>query len=599
MSIRIVLILMLLMVHPATAAILSVNTFADEFGSGSACSLREAVQSANTNADFGGCTHTGAFGDDTINLGQGFYTLSRGNFASLTDIDEDNNAVIDIDIRSSLTLTGTSSAVVSIGNTSGNYRGRILHVISGVVTINGVTLRDGNLPNGRAGAGLRSEPGTTVTLNNARVVGNEADGNAGGILNRATMTLNNTRVDANQTNAATQGGGGLFNDDNATLVLNDSLVLNNLTTGNGASGNGAGIYNDVGASLTLDNTLVDGNIIDVRGASGDGGGVLTAGSLILTQSTISNNIAAGTSAKGGGIRCIGTEGLIIERSLIQGNQTIENPDLFVDTPLGGGIAGCNLTVRDTLIAGNLSKGGGGGLEDCQGRIERTTISGNIADGGPGGGISNSSLQLVNTTVAANEAHGSLTRLGHGGGVDVGSGNTVSFFNATVVSNTSSASGGGISVSGGSARLSHTVIAGNLQTGIGGNDDCAGSITTLGRNLLQNSAGCTLSGSGSGTDLLNVNAQLDVLTLNGGAIVGTVATATQMPSRLPLSTSPLIDGGNPAGCVDNLGQILSVDQRGLPRIVDGPDPDTTAVCDIGAVEVQTVVRPDPIFSNSFE
>ena len=599
MSIRTVLILMLLWANPAMAATINVNTFADEFGSGSACSLREAVQSANTNADFGGCTHTGGFGSDTITLGQGFYTLSRGNFASNTDIDEDDNAVIDIDIRSTITITGTSSAVVSIGNTSGNYRGRILHVISGVATINGVTLRDGNLPNGRAGAGLRSEPGTTVTLNDARVVGNEADGNAGGILNRATMTLNNTRVDANQTNAATQGGGGIFNDDNAILHLNDSLVLDNLTTGSGASGNGAGIYNDVGASLTLDNTLVDGNIVDVRGSTGDGGGIFTAGNLTLMQSTIRNNIAAGTNARGGGIRCAGTDDLIIERSLIQGNQAVANPDVFVDSPRGGGISSCNLTVRDTLITGNLSKGSGGGLEDCLGRIERVTISSNIADGGPGGGISNSTLELVNTTLAANEAHGTLSNPGHGGGVDIVSGDSVRFDNVTVVSNTASASGGGISVVGGTAKLSHTVIAGNMQTGIGGNDDCAGSVQTLGRNLLQNSTGCTLSGAGSGTDLLNVNAQLDVLTPNGGAIVGTVATATQMPTRLPLSSSPLIDAGNPAGCVDNLGQILSLDQRGLPRIVDGPDPDSTAVCDIGAVEVQTVALPDPIFRNGFE
>jgi hypothetical protein len=50
-------------------------------------------------------------------------------------------------------------------------------------------------------------------------------------------------------------------------------------------------------------------------------------------------------------------------------------------------------------------------------------------------------------------------------------------------------------------------------------------------------------------------------------------------------SPAIDGGNPSGCRDDLGALLTIDQRGFPRSVDGNN-DNVARCDIGAYELFT-------------
>jgi len=61
---------------PAWAATIQVTTSQDELDSGQeigfGCSLREAVESANTNTDTGGCVATGAaYGDDQITFAAG------------------------------------------------------------------------------------------------------------------------------------------------------------------------------------------------------------------------------------------------------------------------------------------------------------------------------------------------------------------------------------------------------------------------------------------------------------------------------------------------------------------------------------------------
>ena len=121
-------------------------------------------------------------------------------------------------------------------------------------------------------------------------------------------------------------------------------------------------------------------------------------------------------------------------------------------------------------------------------------------------------------------------------------------------------------------------------------------------------GAAARGTGTGTstaggsDLLDIGAKLTALAANGGPEVG-AANSTLGPAELathaPASDSPLLDRGAPTGCVGPDGLDLVVDQRGLLRAVDGPDPDAVATCDIGAYERQAGPQPNPIFSNGFE
>ena len=64
----------LLVSSPALGAVIKPSTFNDENGGGTGCSLREAIQAANTDAAFGGCPAGG--GADRISLAAGTYGLS-------------------------------------------------------------------------------------------------------------------------------------------------------------------------------------------------------------------------------------------------------------------------------------------------------------------------------------------------------------------------------------------------------------------------------------------------------------------------------------------------------------------------------------------
>ena len=98
------------------ASTIAVNTTTDEYNvvANANCSLREAVQSANNNANFGGCILSGTQ-PFTINLGAGTFqlTIARAN--------NDNNATGDLDILANNTvIAGAGAASTTIQQTAGD-----------------------------------------------------------------------------------------------------------------------------------------------------------------------------------------------------------------------------------------------------------------------------------------------------------------------------------------------------------------------------------------------------------------------------------------------------------------------------------------------
>ena len=81
------------------------------------------------------------------------------------------------------------------------------------------------------------------------------------------------------------------------MTIADSTISGNIAAG--SSGDGGGIDNNSSGTLTITNSTISGNA--AAGSSGDGGGIDNSGTLTLTNSTVSGNLASGSAGRGGGI----------------------------------------------------------------------------------------------------------------------------------------------------------------------------------------------------------------------------------------------------------------------------------------------------------
>src|SRR5437660_5692658 len=311
------------------------------------------------------------------------------------------------------------------------------------------------------------------------------------------------------------------------------------------------------ASATYTENLTIGISLKILGSGAnttiiDGGGVgrvLTISNVNVTLLgvTIRNGVANGTSSAGGGILNGGT--LLVIASAISGN-TAKISFCFhsqICHAAGGGIYNSNsLTIRSSTLVGNSAQGlyppspcfiG----EHC------------LTDGG---GIFNSgNMTISNSTLSGNTSFSSSgSGLSHGGGIS--NSGTAIISNSTLSGN----GAGGIS-NGFTVTLQNSIVANNSP------GNCSGTMTSNGYNL-SNDNTCKFNRPG---DLNSTDPKLGTLGNYGGP--------TQ---TIPLlSGSPAIDAGNPAGCTDGLGHLLSTDQRGLPR----PDNEDKGGCDMGAYESQ--------------
>jgi hypothetical protein len=324
------------------------------------------------------------------------------------------------------------------------------------------------------------------------------------------------------------------------------VTLSGLTFRNGFNGYaGAGIANF--GILTINNSTVSGNR-----AIYFGGGILNSGSATINNSTISGNKAQRS------VPCFWCQ---------------------ICHPFGGGIYNSNsatLTISSSTVAGNSA---GATFGSC--------LGGSYCYSDGGGIFNQGKMIMSNTTVAGNTAswtpQGAYGQ-GHGGGIS--NAGTAIISNSTLVGNSASSSGGSI-YNYGTATISNSTLSGNNGFGSGiynnsgssmalqnsivdriGRENCSGTMNSLGYNLSSDGT-CNFNNRG---DLNNHDPLLGPLQNNGGP--------TQTMALLP--GSPAIDGGNPAGCTDGLGNLLKTDQRGMPR----PDPEDAGGCDMGAYESQT-------------
>ena len=216
------------------------------------------------------------------------------------------------------------------------------------------------------------------------------------------------------------------------------------------------INSGVTASIS-DMTITGG---DVTGVDDDGGGIYNAGTLTITDVTITDNDADGL---GGGIyNHYGT--ITAQNSIISQNEASE----------GGGIYGFSGTVtleNGTDVSYNESTSFGGGIRMSSGTINVTdssAVSNNTA-AGPGGGIvvsSNGIINVTNSEVSNNTAT-------CGGGLysynNTYSADRINVTNSVISGNTSSTiyGGGGIYSHGSGVNVSGSIVSDNSTTSTGG------------------------------------------------------------------------------------------------------------------------------------
>jgi hypothetical protein len=233
---------------------------------------------------------------------------------------------------------------------------------------------------------------------------------------------------------------------------------------------------------------------------------------------------------------VGDGGLVLERTDLSGNR--------VGDPVGtDGVSG---GVLDVYAAWHY------GATAYTAALTNVTVAGNVvrAAGAVDGGLvhvfnrsgAEVAFALQNATVALNDVAGplgSVFDLGYPAPDYVPA--RVHLRNSIVAAN--------------AAALGDCPLSGPLS-----------SIVSAGHNVLGDVSAC--SAAALATDLVGADPLLGAYGDHGGAV----------PSLPIAASSPALDGGDPAGCVDGAGALLDTDGRGLPRPV-GPR------CDVGAYEVQ--------------
>lgn len=226
------------------------------------CSLREAIQNANTDP-----------GPDVIAVPPGTYVLTigtAGEQAALTG---------DLDITSDITIQG--SGLVTI-NANGNDHVFEILAPATLVTMTGINMTNADTDTVFGGAILIATA-ASLQLQNCSITGSVATDGGGGIAVTAggSLSLNNCTLDNNKA----VGNGGNLGGNLYTSAGSVSTLLN-CTISNGESRFGAGAYVEPGGVMT-----VSGCTFFQNNAADDGGAIYNGGQAFLTNVTTDENHA--------------------------------------------------------------------------------------------------------------------------------------------------------------------------------------------------------------------------------------------------------------------------------------------------------------------
>ena len=476
---------------------------------------------------------TAAASGDTINIASGLYSenvvaTSKG----LTLVGED--------VETTIIDGGNTSYVVFFDSAS-----------SEDVSLQNLTLRNGQEVNG---GGFFMNQGN-VGIDNCEIINNEATTGVGGGIALATGTLNISNSNIAYNVATTGAAGGIYFA-NGTLNINDSTINYN------EAPTGAGIYHTMGES-NITNSEISFNDAGTGAIGGMGHGT---GTLTITNSQINDNEAG---IVGGLYKS--NDDLVMESSEV--NNNFANASDTGGMYLIGGIS----TITNSTIDGNEAVGESGAIlhEGAELNIINSTVSNNVSQEDAGGIHSTVGIvNIVNSTFSGNKAYRHVGALYTEGVTEISNSTIVN--NVADFNNDGSGDAAGVGTSS-TMTIRNSILALNEDMG-GEYMDCYGNLASDGYNILGDDTGCTFAnttGDQVGTSGSPIDPMIETLADNGGK---TLTHAIQLDS-------PALDPANPPGCEDETATVLTTDQRGFTRPVDGDD-DSTETCDIGAYEAGT-------------
>jgi CSLREA domain-containing protein len=361
----------------ARAATIPVNTTADQLNNGGGCSLREAVEAANTHVVVDGCP-AGANGIDTIELPPGSYGLGIGASG------EDANHQGDLDVSESLVIegAGSGSACDAPGTTciDANDLDRAIDVRDGIapvaLTLRGLTIADGRVVGASGGAISSQQPDATVALEGASILSSQAD-SGGAVSSQGALAVSESLLSLNQAS----GAGGAIAQGGSILTISASLLNLNqaLIDGGAVAASGASTATLNSVTLEVNQALAgDGGAIAYSGTGGlsiaassvndnkalNGGALASSRSAAIDASTFANNQATGTCAGGKG-----------DGGAVYGNASVPGMLVLTNSTLSDNLAACRggglrlfgsavtTALTHVTLAGNSAALGGGGLDN--------------------------------------------------------------------------------------------------------------------------------------------------------------------------------------------------------------------------------------------
>mgnify|MGYP006275410337 FL=1 len=278
----------------------------------------------------------------------------------------------DLDITDDLIIAGDPSGTEIDGNQSDRVFD--LRTAGITVTFERLFITGGNPPPTdffeSDGGGIRIASEVSLTLEDCAVFGNSISNGTetlrgGGISSLGRVTLRRSEVVGNSLSSSSSViGGGIYSSVGEVFAYDSRISDNRVQQLGTAISRGAGIALNSSDVLELVRTEVANNVAD-GGGNVFGGGIRasSAAAIVLTDSTISSNIAQSSSVSSGNQAVAGGAFISMDaggRLIINGSTFHLNETVAINGASArvGGLSAANgdIQIANSIFAGNLSNG---------------------------------------------------------------------------------------------------------------------------------------------------------------------------------------------------------------------------------------------------